>query len=330
MRARTVAWAIIGVLLAAVFLYAALRGVDLAQLGHTIASANPWLVIGCCVLNTVNLAFRAARWRILLNAEGDVPYGTAFWATAAGYFGNNFLPARAGELVRTFLITAASGLDTAYVLATALAERVVDAIVLVLIASIALMVFPAESGFLSGAARPFAIAGLVGAFVLVVLPRTGGWPHRVIARLPMPPALRRFADTAVDGAIRGLRTFHGGAALSRFLALTAIIWTLDTFIAIVAAAAIGVDLAWHVSLLLLASLGLASALPSSPGYVGIYQFVAVTVLEPFGYRRADAIALVVVMQATSYAVNALWGAIGVVRYRRRVRETANAGGSIGR
>ena len=330
MRARTVAWTITGLLLAAILLYVALRGVDLGQLARTITSANPWLVTGCCVLTTVNLAFRAARWRILLNGEGRVAYPTVFWATAAGYFGNNFLPARAGELVRTFLITTASQLDTAYVLATALAERVADAIVLVLVASIALMVFPAQSGFLAGAARPFAIAGLIGAIVLIVLPRTGGWPHRVIARTPMPPALRRLADTAVDGAIRGLRTFHGGAALSRFLALTAVIWTLDAFIAIVAAAAIGIDLAVPISLLLLASLGLASALPSSPGYVGIYQFVAVTVLEPFGYTRADAIALVVVMQATSYGVNALWGSIGVVRYRRSVREPANVGGPIGR
>jgi uncharacterized membrane protein YbhN (UPF0104 family) len=330
MRARTVAWAITGILLAAVFLYAALRGVDLRQLGQTLTSANLWLVTVCCVLTTVNLGLRSARWRLLLNAEGHIPAAQAFWATAAGYFGNNFLPARAGELVRSYLITAASRLDMAYVLATALAERVVDAIVLVLMASVALVLFPAQSGFLSVAARPFAIAGLIGASVLVVLPRTGDWPQRVIARLPMWPALRRFTSAAVDGAIRGLGTFHAGAVVWRFLALTAIIWTLDAFIAIVAASSIDMGLAWHVSLLLLAALGLASALPSSPGYVGIYQFVAVTILEPFGYSRADAIALVVVMQVTSYAVNAIWGAIGVAHYRRSLREVANAKALIGR
>ena len=52
-------------------------------------------------LLAVTLFLRAMRWRILLRAEADVSVGAAFWATSAGYFGNSFLPARAGELVRT-------------------------------------------------------------------------------------------------------------------------------------------------------------------------------------------------------------------------------------
>lgn len=330
MPGRKVVWTLAGVLLAAVLLYLALRGVDVRQLGRTLASANPWLVAAACALNTLTLALRAARWRILLNGEGQVGYPPVFWATSAGYFGNNFLPARAGELVRTVLVTSASGLDTAYVLATALAERVVDAIVLVLIASTVLMLLPAQSGFLIGAARPFAVLGVIGAFVLIVLPLTGTLPHRAIARVPMPGTLRPIADAAVDGAIRGLRTFHSASRLSLFVALTAVIWTVDAYAAIVTAASIGVTLALPISFLLLSALGLSSALPSSPGYVGIYQFVAVTVLAPFGFSRAHAIAVVVVLQAASYAVNALWGSIGVVRYRRGVRARANAGAPIGR
>ena len=52
-----------------------------------------------------------------------------------------------------------------------------------------------------------------------------------------------------------------------------------------AAAALGFDMPLRVAFLLIAALGLGSALPSTPGYVGIYQFVAVTVLTPFGFSR---------------------------------------------
>src|SRR5690349_16509900 len=185
-RWQHVVWTLSGILLAGVFLYYALRGVDVHELGRTLAEARPSLVVLTCLLSTATLIMRAVRWQVLLNSEGNVGFRTVFWATAAGYFGNNFLPARAGELVRTLLIKWSSPLDGAYVLATALAERVTDAIVLVLIASGVLMLFPGHSGWLAGAARPFAIAGVCGALVVAFLPLTGTLPHRMVCTIPMP------------------------------------------------------------------------------------------------------------------------------------------------
>jgi uncharacterized membrane protein YbhN (UPF0104 family) len=322
-RWQRLAWTLSGVLLAAVFLYYALRGVDVHELWQTVAAARPGLVALTCLLSTITLLVRAVRWQVLLNSEGAVAFDTVFWATAAGYFGNNFLPARAGELVRTLLVTWSSPLDGAYVLATALAERVTDAIVLVLIASLVLMLFPGHSGWLAGAARPFALAGLSGALVVAVLPLTGTLPHRMVETLPLPARLRPRAVQAVDAAIRGLRAFHSASRLAWFLALTAFIWTVDALTAVVAATAIGLHLPLPISFLLLSALGVASALPSTPGYVGIFQFVSVMVLGPFGFSRAEAISLVVVLQAASYAVNAVWGSIGLARYRRAARTHPN-------
>ena len=51
-------------------------------------------------IGAATLFLRACRWRVLLNAQERQRAG-GILATSAGYFGNNFLPARAGELVRT-------------------------------------------------------------------------------------------------------------------------------------------------------------------------------------------------------------------------------------
>lgn len=324
-----VVWAMAAALLAGVFLYLALRGVDLRQLGQALADARPGLIAATGLISTLTLVCRAARWRVLINSEARVPYDTVFWATAAGYFGNNFLPARAGELVRTFLVTSSSGLGTAYVLATAIAERVVDAIVLILIASVVLVWFPAQSGWLMAAARPFAIAAGIGALVLIVVPLTGGISQRVIAAAPLPRRARLWARDELNNAIRGLRAFHSVRRFTEFAALTAIIWTGDAIAATVAAAALGIHLSVSLSFLLLSAMGLASAVPSTPGFVGVYQFVAVMVLSPFGFSRAQAIALVIVLQIVSYGVTAAWGSAGIARYRRETRG-ANAQGRFGR
>jgi glycosyltransferase 2 family protein len=63
---------------------------------------------------------------------------------------------------------------------------------------------------------------------------------------------------------------------------------------------------------LIAALGLSSAAPSTPGYVGIYQFVAVTVLAPFGFARDEALAFILATQAVNvYAVVIVWGTLGL-------------------
>lgn len=319
-RTRAI-WLVFALGLAAVLLYYSLRGIDWRALARTLAAASPLPLIVTVVLGTAALGLRALRWRILLNAEGSVGAATAFWATAAGYFGNNFLPARAGELVRTFMISSRSGLDAAYVLATALSERAADAVALVLIAALVVVTLPNPPGWLAGAARPFALLALAAVAAIAVLPLLGGAGRSLLERLSMPPALRARLMAATAHALRGMRAFHDGRRLAGFAALTAIIWTLDAIGSVAAARALGLHMPLSAAFLLLASLGLGSALPSTPGYVGIFQFVAVTVLLPFGFSRTDAIAYILVAQAMGYIVIGFWGALGLIRYRRAQRPT---------
>jgi uncharacterized membrane protein YbhN (UPF0104 family) len=49
-------------------------------------------------------------------------------------------------------------------------------------------------------------------------------------------------------------------------------------------------------------MALGSALPSTPGYIGIYQFAAVMVLGSFGIPRDQALACSFLTQAVSYVV----------------------------
>ena len=305
--------------LAAVLLYYSLRGIDWREVGRIVAGAEPGRLVVAAALGTIALGLRALRWRILLNSEGAVDVPSVFWATAAGYFGNNFLPARGGELVRTFMISSRSGLDGAYVLATGLCERAADAVALVIIAALVLMTLPEPPGWLAGAARPFALLALAAVIGIAVLPLLGSAGRTALERVPLPVALRTRLIAAMEDGMRGMRAFHDARRLSGFIALTAVIWFLDSVGSVIAASALGLHMPFSGALLLLASLGLSSALPSTPGYVGIFQFVAVTVLVPFGFTRTDAIAYILVSQALGYVVIGFWGAIGLIRYRHARR-----------
>jgi uncharacterized membrane protein YbhN (UPF0104 family) len=138
----------------------------------------------------------------------------------------------------------------------------------------------------------------------------------LLQRLPLPDGLRLKLILAMEHGLRGIRSFHDGKRLTAFLALTIVIWCMDAAGTVIAGSALGLAIALPVAFLLLAGLGLGSALPSTPGYVGIWQFVAVSVLTPFGLSRTDAIAYILVAQALQYAVIGLCGALGFLHYRR--------------
>jgi uncharacterized membrane protein YbhN (UPF0104 family) len=91
---------------------------------------------------------------------------------------------------------------------------------------------------------------------------------------------------------------------------------MDAVGVVIGADALGLSTPVPLAFLLVAGLGLGSALPSTPGYVGIYQFVAVSVLTPFGLSRTDAIAYILMFQAIQYAVFGVFGALGFLNYRK--------------
>ena len=167
--------------LAGVLLYFSLRGINWGQVWAVLKRADLALVAINLLILSWSLFLRAYRWRILLQSQKAVPIADAFWATSAGYFGNNFLPARAGELVRTMMISASSGLGRMFVLTTALTERLADAITLVLISSVVLLTLPVKPGWFDRAAKPFALIGICGALAILVIPRLEPLWHRLLS-----------------------------------------------------------------------------------------------------------------------------------------------------
>jgi glycosyltransferase 2 family protein len=315
-RIKAVVLWVIALLIAAVLLRYSLRGIDWKRVGALLVGARWHYVALGLFISTVSLTLRALRWRLLLCAGGNVPVGTAFWATAAGYFGNSFLPARAGELVRTLMISSRSTLSKAYVLTTALSERVSDAIALVVISATVLTILPYKPGWLADASKPFAAAAFVALLAIALLPRLEPVAERVVTRMPLSSTIQMKLIQLLESCLQGLRSFHDLRRLSGFLGMTAVIWTLDALGSVVAAKALGLSMPLSVAFLLIAGLGLASAVPSTPGYVGVYQFVAVSILVPFGFSRTNAIAYILFAQALSYALVGFWGALGLLRYRR--------------
>lgn len=302
---------ILSIAVSAVLLYFALRGVEWGRVWRTIATARWDLVAAAGAITSFSYFLRGARWRVLLNAEAHLGVGVVFWANMAGYLGNNFLPARAGEVVRSLIISGRSKLSRTFVLTTALSERLVDAIVLVLCSSVVLLGVANKPAWMEKASGTIAILAGAGAVAIAILPHSGNLVERIIGWVPMPHALRPRVAALARQVLLGLAAFHDWGRLAVFGVLSCAIWGADACSAIVLARGMGLELSFSVALLLLAGMGLGSSLPSTPGYVGVYQIVAEGVLVPFGIARDAALAYILVAQAVTYAVVVVLGVPGI-------------------
>jgi len=299
-----------------ILLYFALRGVNWKSVGRTIAGAQWGYLALACAISSGSLMLRAVRWRILLNAEARLGVMTVFWANMAGYLGNNFLPARAGEVLRSVLIGQRSKLSKTFVLTTALAERLMDAIALVLWSSLILLTVKPKPQWMEDLSRTMALGATAGGLIVLLLPHAEGLVHRWLPRIPAPAGIRKKIGELVSQVLLGLRAFHDWRRLGGFVGLTVVIWLADASSAMVSSRALGIGLQFPVAMLLIAGLGLGSALPSTPGYVGVYQFVAVSILTPFGISRDAALAYILVVQAMGYIVTAAYGLPGLYLARQ--------------
>lgn len=282
--------------LAGALFYAAVRGVDWARVLDIITGAQWRFVALGTGLTVCTQVLRSLRWRVLLNAEGSLDVVTVFCANMVGNLSNNFLPARAGEVVRSLLISNRSRLSKTYVLTTALSERLMDVMALVLASGLALWSVNPKPQWMAGAFRTMALLGLAGAIGAVALPR--------IARFWKSSAL---VERIMSQVVLGLRAFHDWRRFSQFSGLTVALWLSDACATVVGGWALGLHVSFPVAVLLLTGLGFASALPSTPGFVGIYQFIYVSILTMFGVSRDGALAFALVSQVMGYLVTLALG-----------------------
>jgi uncharacterized protein (TIRG00374 family) len=109
---------------------------NLAAVATEIAHARTGLIIWSIVIAAVMPVVRALRWRYLLDPIGPTRFVPVLKATIVGFAALALLPARAGDVIRPYLVARTEGLNTASVLATIVMERALDLIaVLTLLAS---------------------------------------------------------------------------------------------------------------------------------------------------------------------------------------------------
>jgi hypothetical protein len=190
-----------------------LRNADMAGVWTETRRARAGLLLLAVGATGLTYALRAARWQYLLAPIGHVRFSTAFETTTIGFAASFLLPARAGEVLRPYLLARRERLPATACFATIILERLLDLVtVLLLFGLFVALVDPASlagdpalyarvkaGGLAAGAA---AVAGLIVFFALAGHPeRLGRAALRIERVLParLAHAVARFVETFAQG-----------------------------------------------------------------------------------------------------------------------------------
>lgn len=307
----------IAILVSAVFLWFSLSKVEWVKLKQTLILMKvQWLLAYASVMGLA-VSLRAWRWFVALNRNHSPGFSNTFWCTWIGYMGNNIFPGRAGEILRAIYLGKASGIRKSLVLATALIERIIDAGILLLMALIILTLIPMLPEKLRASFLIVLPIFLIVILLVMTAPLYEKLIHKIIKFIPLGTKPREKMFSLAEGLLSGVKVFYHYKTLIPFLLTTFIIWCFDAIGFMALASSFSANLQFAQSLVFIAALAFASSLPSTPGYVGVYQSVAVTILPLFFIEVNTAFLIVTVHQTVFLFLTLIMGGLGMIKLRSK-------------
>jgi len=133
---------IAGYLLAAVCLYLAFRGISFKEFGETLTQARLSWVALALSLYVIEFGLRSVRWSILIRPIRTVSSKELFWPMLIGFFANNILPLRMGEIVRAHVCGTKFKISRTASLGSILLERIGDTLSFLITFFVASLFYP--------------------------------------------------------------------------------------------------------------------------------------------------------------------------------------------
>lgn len=270
----------------------AARNVDWGEAAGALGRANPYLVLLALVANYMTFPLRSWRWARLLREGGaDVTWRGLLKILFLGWFVNSIVPAKLGDLYRSYLVKRRFGISLSRTVGVVVAERLLDLLVVFL-----LLIVGGYVAFGRTILPDLGIVYITGAALALAI--VAG----VAAMYYLAPKLARFFPGEVRRIGRLFRegVFHSFRALPIAGPLTVAVWSLEAIRLLFVLTALGLELPLSGVVFVAVAVALLTTVPLTPAGFGFVEIAMVYVLtEGFGLAQHDAIAVAVVDRAVS-------------------------------
>jgi glycosyltransferase 2 family protein len=314
-----------------------LHGINPRQVWEHAQHANGWLLLLTVVVATLTFPVRTIRWRLILrDVDGRrLPWTPLWHATTIGFMANNLLPARAGEVARAYVASRQLPVRFSTALTSLGVERVFDALIMLGLMALAIAApsFPAHAhvGGRSLAAIVTSATVLFGILLLValiVVHRPAPWLKMFerVARRLLPARLAERLIAGAEGIIAGLLVLKSPSRFAGVVFWSLVLWLKNAAAFAICFRAFGIDVPVEAALLLQGIIGFGVAVPSTPGYIGVFEAATLVTLQFYGVDSSLAVSYALTYHVTTFIPITLLGFWSLSRLHLHLRELSAARG----
>lgn len=308
---------ILGLVVSILALYLALRNVPFNDLIIYFASINYAWIVPAVVVILLSFALRAYRWKIILESAGNIRFWQSFHPLMIGFMINCILPGRVGEVARPVILQKKENIPFSTGLATVGAERLFDVGMLIMLFAVLLATIEIDPNIdivfgkyhlnkatlmtVGGGTFKLLLLLIVG-IALVAFNKTRNMINDLITRMPGmfffagPDVKKKMQIKICEPVVRIVENFATGFTLLKHpmkicacFSLSVVIWGLAAFsYYLVSLGCPGIELSFIEITAMMIIICFFIALPSVPGYWGIWEAGGVFALLLFGVSSKDA------------------------------------------
>ena len=302
---------IIGILISVLFLYLAFRKFDVQEGKRALKMANYYWLFPAVISYMFGFWMRGIRWRYLLLPIKRCKIFNLVSVVFIGFMANNLLPLRVGELIRAYVNGKKEDISKSSSLATIVVERVLDGLALVLLLLVAILFLgggsSAQHSFPQWLKKMIYLAWFIFLGVLILLyimKRSKELTGKVIKRLfsfLKEPILNKILNLT-NSFIEGLNVLRQRKEILIVSFLSVLVWTFEGTTFYLAAKALNLPISYPQAYFTLAIVALGLMVPSSPAFVGVYEYFCVTALALFAIDKSFALSYAVLLHLLQFSL----------------------------
>lgn len=299
---------LLGLLVSGVCITYLISSVDKDKVFEAFLTIDPVFILLAFIITIFSYLIRAYRWKFLFS-EIKFSFLDSYKALIIGFFMNNILPARVGEIVRAHILGKSISKSRTFVLATIAAERLADGVTISLFFYI--LYYYSSHSFegargISYVALLFFLVSILTVLVLFIRASIFKLLQKVDNYLNKP--YFSYVLIRVQRFISGLEPLFKFHLLKKVVVLSIVVWSVELLAYACITHAFSLDLSLPVLGLFLAAVNFSSLIPAAPGGIGVIETFASVALTKVGISHELALAMVVTQHVIQYIAVGIPGA----------------------